>query len=98
MEKKQSELPVRVVVLDVLKPHKPNILEFGKLICKGSSIENVNLSVYAVDEKTESVKIVIEGEDIDFQKIKEMIEHNGGVIHSMDRVILGKSKKLIDIQ
>lgn len=99
MEKKtQKEVPVRLLVLDILKPHQPNILEFGKLICKEPSVENANLSVYAVDEKTESVKIILEGENMNFSKVKELIEHHGAVIHSMDRVILGKTKKFIDSQ
>ncbi|MEM2918660.1 MAG: DUF211 domain-containing protein [Candidatus Altiarchaeota archaeon] len=95
--KNPREIPVRLLVLDVLKPHQPNILEFGKLICREPTIENANLSVYAVDEKTESVKIILEGENMNFSRVKELIENNGGVIHSMDKVILGKKKQFIEV-
>ena len=82
--------PVKILVLDVLKPHKPSILDFGKIICSDKSVEAANISVYAVDEKTESVKLILEGNDIDYDKVKKLIEEQGGVIHSMDKVVLGK--------
>lgn len=87
---------MKILVLDVLKPHKPSILEFGRNICEEKSVENANISVYAVDEKTESIKVVLEGLNIDFEKIAEIIESQGGVIHSMDKVVLGK-KKVIEV-
>jgi len=87
---KHTRVPVKILVLDVLKPHKPNILDFGKRICTEKSIEAATISVYAVDEKTESLKLVLEGKDIDFDKIKDILEDQGGVIHSMDKVVLGR--------
>jgi len=54
------------------------------------SIESATISVYAVDEKTESLKVVLEGRDIEFEKIKGILEDQGGVIHSMDKVVLGR--------
>lgn len=89
-------IPVKILVLDVLKPHKPNILEFGRIICSEKSIEDANISVYAVDEKTESLKMVLEGKDLNYERIKELIEDCGAVIHSMDRVVFGR-KKVIEI-
>ena len=87
---RQSKVPVKILVLDVLKPHKPNILEFGKMVCSEKSAEYANISVYAVDEKTESVKMVLEGKDIDYERIRTLIEGHGGVIHSMDKVVLSR--------
>jgi hypothetical protein len=92
----RREVPVKILVLDVLKPHKPNILEFGRSICREKSVENANISVYAVDERTESVKIVLEGGNINFDSVAELIESYGGVVHSMDKVVLGK-KKVIEV-
>jgi hypothetical protein len=39
-----------------------------------------------VDEKTESVILVIEGEDILFDAIVETIKNLGGSLHSIDAV------------
>jgi len=88
--------PIKVVVLDVLKPHKPDIVEFGKAICKHPSIISVNNSVYAVDEKTESIKVTLEGKDIKYDDVKKIIANHGGAIHSVDRVVLGK-EDIVDL-
>jgi len=92
-EKAKSK--IRVLVLDVMKPHKPNIAEFGQSLCSTKSIQNVNISVYAIDEKTESVKIVLEGTEIDLEELTKTIEEFGAVVHSMDKVVVG-AKKIIE--
>ncbi|MBR9691373.1 DUF211 domain-containing protein [Candidatus Woesearchaeota archaeon] len=88
--------PVKIVVLDVLKPHEPNILDLGRALCQDSNVLDVNVSVYAVDEKTESTKVTISGKDIDFDQIKKIVDDNGAVIHSIDKVVVGK-KEIIPV-
>jgi len=87
--------PVKVINLDVLKPHKPNIIEFGKAIEKEKSVKAVNLSVYAIDEKTESIKLVLEGTNLDFESIRKIIEDFGAVVHSIDKAVIGR-KEIIE--
>lgn len=88
--------PVKIVVLDVLKPHDPNILELGKLLCSETSVLDANITVYAVDEKTESTKVTLGGKDINFDRVKDIIENHGAVIHSIDKVVVGK-KEIIPV-
>lgn len=87
---------LRTVVLDVLKPHKPDIIDFGSAIEKEKTVKCLNLLVYAVDEKTESVKISLEGDNINLKSVKKVIEENGAVIHSIDRAVIGE-KKIIQL-
>ena len=82
--------PIKLLVLDVLKPHKPNIVEFGKTLSESNGIENIDISVYAVDEKTEDVKVVLEGVSLDFDKIRQTIEDTGAAVHSIDKICIGK--------
>jgi len=96
MAKKTSQAPARVIVLDVLKPHKPSILELGRAICEHSSVNNANIDVYAIDEKTESVTIILDGKNINYLAVERIIEKHGAVVHSLDKVVLG-SKKLIEV-
>jgi len=77
---------VKRIVLDVLKPHLPNGLEFAKAIAEHGADYRVTFTVQAVDEKTETVQIVIEGKDIDFDAITETIANLGGSLHSIDEV------------
>ncbi|MDH3257177.1 MAG: DUF211 domain-containing protein, partial [Nitrospinota bacterium] len=46
----------------------------------------VNLRVEEVDENTESIVVVIEGEGIRFEEIDQAIKKMGGTIHSVDEV------------
>ncbi|MBU0635582.1 DUF211 domain-containing protein [Candidatus Micrarchaeota archaeon] len=94
MEKK-SKPKIKVLVLDLLKPHQPNIAEFGQALCEVKSVQNANLSVYAIDEKTESIKAVLEGTEIDFEEVKKKIEDFGAVVHSVDKAVVG-AKKIIE--
>ncbi|PIR01409.1 MAG: hypothetical protein COV66_01205 [Nitrospinae bacterium CG11_big_fil_rev_8_21_14_0_20_45_15] len=77
---------VKRIVLDVLKPHHPSALEFAKAIADQENQCNVKLTVEEVDEKTESIVLVIEGEDIQFDGIVDTIKNLGGSVHSIDGV------------
>jgi hypothetical protein len=77
---------IRKLVLDVLKPHKPNALDFAVSLADSGGGLHIRLTVAEVDEKTESTIVEIEGDDIDFEIISERITKLGGSIHSIDEV------------
>lgn len=72
------------LVLDILKPHEPNALEFARAIAAHGY--RVQLGVEEMDEKTESVVLVIEGRNIDFDLVRTTINELGGSLHSIDEV------------
>ncbi len=76
----------RRLVLDVLKPHQPNALDFSSALADLGTDYRVKLIVAEVDENTESTIVTIEGPDIDFENIKLAIEKMGASIHSIDEV------------
>jgi hypothetical protein len=76
----------RRIVLDVLKAHQPNALEFSSALANLGTDYRVKLKVTEVDKKTESTIVTIEGADIHFDKIKETIEKMGAAVHSIDEV------------
>jgi len=78
------------LVLDVLKPHYPLMLEYAKALSELKDTSGVNLSLYEVDQQTENIKITIEGDDLNYELIKEVIEELGGVIHSIDEIAAGR--------
>jgi len=43
-----------------------------------------------IDEKTESLKVTVNGSDIDFDALKERMVKHGAVVHSVDQVIVEK--------
>jgi len=77
---------VKQLVLDVLKPHQPNALEFSQAIAKAGGDYRVCTTVLEVDEKTETLQVVVEGDAIDFDAIQSEISNLGGSLHSIDEV------------
>ena len=77
---------VKRVVLDVLKPHSPNGLQFASLLAERESGCRITLRVVEIDEKTETVELAIEGEDIDLEAIIDSISGMGASVHSIDEV------------
>jgi hypothetical protein len=86
---------IKRLVLDVLKPHKPSILELAQQLSKLHHVTGVNLSIQEVDTETETIKITVEGNNIDFDELKDVIEDMGAAIHSIDEVAAGT--KLVEV-
>ena len=76
----------RKLVLDVLKPHQPNALDFSSALANLGADYRVKLTVTEVDKNTESTIVTIEGTDIHFDNIKAEIEKMGASVHSIDEV------------
>ena len=77
---------IKRVMLDVLKPHQPNSLEFSQAIAKVGKDYRVCLTVLEMDEKTETLQLEVEGGSIDFEAIESAIASMGGSLHSIDQV------------
>jgi uncharacterized protein len=80
---------IRLLVLDVLKPHNPTIIELSNSISDLPHIDGVDITVYEIDSKVENVKITIKGSKIDYETIKKAIEDLGATVHSIDKVSSG---------
>ena len=53
-------------------------------------VDGVNISLVEIDQETESVRITIEGDDIDLNHVETTMKDCGAVIHSIDEVVVGK--------
>lgn len=86
-------IKVKKLILDILKPHQPNALEFASALAEQAGEIQITLRVVEVDEKTESVVAEIEGSDIDFESITAHIKELGASVHSIDEVQVVSSDK-----
>ena len=77
---------VKRIVLDVLKPHHPDALEFSGRIAMLGKDYRVRLSVLEMDENTQTLKIVVEAGNVDFSGIQDVITQMGASLHSIDEV------------
>ena len=85
---------IKRIILDVLKPHAPSIIEVAERLAGLEGITGVNISLEEVDAETDSIKITIEGSNINYNNVKKEISDCGAVIHSIDGVSAGM--KIID--
>ena len=81
---------IRRLVLDVLKPIEPSIVDLATRMSVLDGISAVNISISEIDHKVENAKITIEGDDLEFEVIADLIRDQGGSIHSVDEVVAGK--------
>ena len=81
---------VRRLVLDVLKPHEPSVVEFTHQISKLESVSSINSTLLEVDEKVKNLELTIVGSDLNYGEIENEIKKLGGSIHSIDEVVAGE--------
>ena len=84
---------IKKLVLDILKPHQPNALEFATRLAELGVNYKVNLTVAEMDEKTETTVVVIEGSNLDYEAIHTAVREMGGSVHSIDEVEVQGSGK-----
>lgn len=82
---------LRRIVLDVLKPLEPNIVDLVRKVSVLKGVEGVNITIYEVDHHVENAKVTVEGNQLSFDELKDLIKENGGAIHSIDEVAAGRS-------
>lgn len=76
---------VKRLLLDILKPHHPNVLELGKTLAALGE-HQVKLTVLEMDDQTETLQVSITGADIDFERVQAAIDEFGASLHSIDEV------------
>lgn len=82
--------PIKRIVLDILKPHEPSSVNFSKRIADLKGIDGTNAMLVEIDKEVQNIKLTVEGEDISYEKVEEVIRDMGGTIHSIDEVACGE--------
>ena len=81
---------IRRLILDVLKPHKPSVVEVSEALSHLEGVEGVNIIMNEIDQQVENAKIIIVGNPLNFEEIKSKLKELGATIHSVDEVAAGK--------
>ena len=61
---------IRRLVLDVLKPHKPNVVEVSEALSHLEGVEGVNIIINEIDQQVENAKVIVAGTSISFEDVK----------------------------
>jgi hypothetical protein len=86
----KKEGRVRRIVIDAAIPTKNiSIVDVANALYKVDGTKAVRIIVDDVDVDILGLVIVMEGEDIDFREAEKTLEEVGGVIHSIDEVVVG---------
>ncbi len=81
---------IRRLVLDVLKPHEPGLIDLTTGLLDHLEVDGVTGTLLEIDEDVRSVRIVIEGDDLQVPLIEDAIADQGASIHSVDQVSCGE--------
>ncbi|WP_120246496.1 DUF211 domain-containing protein [Halopiger aswanensis] len=85
---------IRRLVLDVMKPQEPDILELATVVSDRPGVDGVNVALVETDREVQNLKLTIEGDDIDADALEAAIIDLGGTVHSIDQVVCGE--RLVD--
>ena len=80
---------VKYLVLDILKPHRPNIVELTReLVGRLPGVNKISATIMEIDQDTESIKMEVYGDDIKVERIKDILREYGASLHSIDAVTI----------
>lgn len=74
------------VVLDILKPHDPDLVAFTTQLAQVTPGLKVAAEVIEIDDKTQTLEVLIEGESIELEPLLDTITTLGASLHSVDGV------------
>jgi len=81
---------IRRLVVDILKPHEPPLVEFTQDIAGIEGVDATTSSLIELDQEVQNVKLSIEGEGLDLERLEDAVENLGGTVHSVDEVSCGE--------
>ena len=80
---------IKYLILDVLKPHHPDIVDLSRMILKRvDGVNKIKTEITEMDQDTESIKMEVYGDNIDIARLKRVIRELGASLHSIDEVIV----------
>lgn len=81
---------IKRLVLDVLIPINMPSTQIAMSISLLKGVEGVDILIQEVERKVETAKITIEGENLNYEEIKNVLDNSGASLQSVDRITCGK--------
>ncbi len=81
--------PITRLVLDVLKPHDPGVVDFTTELGDLDSVDAATATVVEVDENVKTLRVTLEGDALSIDGVRDEIQDLSGSIHSIDQVACG---------
>ena len=77
---------VKRLVLDSQKPLETPKLDLTLALCSINGIEGVILSVMEVDLNTETIRLLITGQDIRYERVQDVLSNFRSAVRSIDEI------------
>ncbi|MFX1574290.1 MAG: DUF211 domain-containing protein [Promethearchaeota archaeon] len=74
--------------LDILKPHMPGVDLVARTLMEITGVVRVQIKVDELDQKTASLHINIEGNNLSLEDITESLSSMNCALHSVDEVLM----------
>lgn len=81
---------IKRLVLDVLIPINMPSAQIAVKLSQVKGVEGVDVLIQEVERRVETAKITIEGENLDFDAVKTVLDKMGASLQSIDRITCGK--------
>jgi hypothetical protein len=81
---------IRRVVLDVDIPSNTSTVELAEKLGRINGVKAVNVTVTDTDVEVLGLIVIVEGDSINYDEVRRIIEDLGGAIRSVDQVVVGE--------
>lgn len=82
---------IKRLVLDVLIPRELHVIDLSKSLASIDGVNEVKITVTEVDERTETIKIEIIGDNINYDSLVKILSDIGAALRSVDELSVTSS-------
>lgn len=75
------------IVLDVMSPAQQSIVDLVEVLSANDNVSRVDITLSELEKNVEDFKVTMDGNGLDFERIRETINEFGAVIRNVDNVI-----------
>ncbi|QCJ45844.1 MULTISPECIES: DUF211 domain-containing protein [Haloprofundus] len=84
-------VPIRRLVVDLLKPHEPDLVAVAEAVAESRGVDGVNAVLVETDREVQNCKLTVVGDGVDPTAVEETVDRLGGTVHSIDEVVCGEA-------
>ena len=82
---------IKKILLDSLKSRELSIVDLSKALGSVNGVSEVDIVVVEVDSNTETMRITIEGPQINFNQVQKVMDKHGVSIKGVDEISVAKA-------
>jgi hypothetical protein len=81
---------IKQILLDALKPRELPLVDLAKALGASEGVEEADIIVSEVDSRTETLKITVKGQRINYEALTRVMDRQGVSIRGIDDIHVAK--------